>query len=123
MSQETLEAMLDAWPAEVAALARAAAATGNAELALSARQATVVLLASYTQQDPENAEIRKPTLPPGEANPVGFAGLLLLAISELPPAGPAKAEDATTPSKAVYEHADRLGRFIASRQQIGRAHV
>lgn len=89
-----------------AALARAAAASVDREMALAARQAIVVLLSSFTEVDPADPERRRPTLPPADANPVGFAGLLLLAISELP-----------EPTDALLDHGERLARFIAQRQR------
>lgn len=88
------------------ALARAAATTGDRETALAARQAIVVLLSTGTEADPGNPDVRRPTLPPADANPVGFAALVLLAISELP-----------DPTDALIEQGERLARFLASRQR------
>lgn len=88
------------------ALARAACYTQDQSLSLAARQAILVLLTSYTAVDSENENIRRPTLTPSQANPVGFVGLLLLAISELP-----------QPTDAMLDHADALARFLESRQR------
>lgn len=88
-----------------AALARAAAYTRDNQITLTARQALLVLLANCTADDADN-DIRKPTVSPAEANPVGLAGLLLLAIAELP-----------EPSDALLDQGERLARFLKSKQQ------
>lgn len=87
-------------------LARAACYTQDQNLSLAARQAILVLLTSHTAPDPENEQICRPTVAPSQANPVGFAGLLLLAISELP-----------DPSAPLLDHGDLLARFLQSRQR------
>lgn len=89
-----------------AALARAASASGDPELALSARQAILLLLSSFTEPDPDQPDARRPTLPPAEANPVGFTALLLWAITELP-----------SPNPSLVEQGEKLAKFLASRQR------
>lgn len=89
-----------------AALARSAAYTQDQAQGLAARQAILVLLSSYTAVHPEDKTIRQPSVAPSQANPVGFAALLLLAISELP-----------QPTDALLEHGDGLAKFLASRQR------
>jgi hypothetical protein len=89
-----------------AALARAASVLSNAEMALAARHAVLVLLESYTEVDAKEPTRRRPLLPANEANPIGFAGLLLWAICELPAAG-----------DELNRSAEQLAHFIASRQR------
>lgn len=89
-----------------AGLARAAAVTQDPDLALAARQAVVVLVSSFTEPDPTNAAARRPSLPPMDANPVGFAALTLLAIHELP-----------NPSPELVAQGDKLAEFLRSRQR------
>lgn len=89
-----------------AALARAATVSRNPEMLMQSGQATLVMLTTYTEVDPKNPAIRRPTLPPVEANPVGFSALLLLAISEMP----------QTTDK-MLDQGEQLARFIESRQR------
>ena len=89
-----------------AALARAATVTGNPELALATKQAIIVLLTACTGSDEADPSLRRPTLWAAEANPVGFAALLLWAVSEAP-----------DPGESILDQGDQLARFLVSRQR------
>lgn len=89
-----------------AAMGRAANFSRDPELAMASSQAVFVLLSSFTEKDEKNPQIRKPTLSPADANPVGFSALLLLAISEQP-----------NPNESLLEQGEQLARFIQSRQR------
>src|SRR5262249_38131546 len=89
-----------------AAMARAATFSRDPELAIASGQAVLVLLSSFTEKDEKNPPLRRPTLAPADANPVGFSALLLLAISELP-----------NPNDSLIEQGEQLARFIQSRQR------
>ena len=65
------------------ALARAARYTGNERHAAIARQAILTLLLD-TATDPQDARVRHTTLPSVVVNRLAAAGLLVLAINELP---------------------------------------
>jgi hypothetical protein len=65
------------------ALARAARFTGEDRYTARATQAVLVLLAE-TALDPRDPTVRYITLPPAAVNRLGAAGLLVLAINELP---------------------------------------
>jgi hypothetical protein len=65
------------------ALARAARFTGEERYAARATQAVLALL-DETATDPKDPAVRFTALPPGAVNRLGAAGLLVLAINELP---------------------------------------
>jgi hypothetical protein len=65
------------------ALARAARFLGEERYAVRAAQAILALL-DDTAVSPTDGKVRYTTLPPGMVNRVGAAGLLVLAINELP---------------------------------------
>lgn len=88
-----------------AALARAAANTHSEEFGLAARQVIAVLLAGYTEPDPDHPEVLRPTVNTADQHPMGFAALLLLAISELP-----------APGDTLVAQGEGLARYIVSRQ-------
>lgn len=89
-----------------AALARSAGVLRDVEMTLAARHAILVLLESYTEIDAKDPALRRPILPAADANPVGFAGLLLTAIGELP-----------APTEDLVAQADQLARYLVSRQR------
>jgi hypothetical protein len=87
------------------ALARAARYTGDAKLAARARQAVLTLLA-LTETDPNEPAVRYSKYPSASANRLGAAGLLLLAIHELP-----------EPGADLLEQSEQLCRYIRKQQQ------
>src|SRR5262249_5540029 len=68
------------------ALARGARLTGNATYAARARQA-VLTLSEDTLTDTNDPQVRYGSLPSSVINRLGMAGLLVLAINELPSPG------------------------------------
>lgn len=87
------------------ALARASRFTGDERHAARAQQAILTLLGDTTV-DPSNASIRHTTLPSAVVNRLGSAGLLLVAIHELP-----------SPGKDLLEQSDQLCNGIRARQR------
>lgn len=87
------------------ALARAARFSGDERYTARARQAVLTLLAD-TAIDPKRPGVRTTTLPPMLVNPLAAAGLLVLAIHELP-----------APAADLLEQSDQLCAFIQSQQQ------
>jgi hypothetical protein len=85
------------------ALARAARFTGEERYAVRSTQAILALL-DETALDPRDARVRQVTLPALLVNRLGAAGLLVLAINELP-----------TPQPDLLEKSEQLCNFI--RQQ------
>lgn len=88
-----------------AALARAAAVTRDESMMTAARQAIIVLLATYTEPDPDRPDEIRPTIRTIEQHPLGFAALTLLAISELP-----------NPGETLVRQSHLLANYIATRQ-------
>jgi hypothetical protein len=86
------------------ALARAARFTGDERYAARARQAVLTLLAE-TALDSKRSGVRIP-VPPLMANRLAAAGLLVLAIHELP-----------APAADLLEQSDQLCAYIQGRQQ------
>jgi hypothetical protein len=82
------------------ALARAARYTGDERYEARALQALLVLLEDTTL-DPKDESVRYTTLPPGAVNRLGAAGLLVLAIHELP-----------EPKKDLLDQAEQLNNYI-----------
>jgi hypothetical protein len=82
------------------ALARAARFTGNDNYAAQAAQAILVLL-DETTTDPKDPSIRYTALPSVAVNRLGAAGLLVLAIHELP-----------APKADLLDKSDQLCTFI-----------
>lgn len=91
--------------AAAAALARAARYTGDERQSAVARQAILTLLLD-TGPDAQNPKLRHTTLPSGVVNPLASAGLLVLAVSELP-----------SPADDLLQQSEELCAFIASQQQ------
>jgi hypothetical protein len=87
------------------ALARAARFCGDARYAARAKQAILLLLAD-TATDPNNPTQRTTTFPPVMVNHLGAAGMLLMAIHELP-----------APAEDLLQQSDQLCNYIRSRQQ------
>ncbi|HEY8504434.1 MAG TPA: hypothetical protein VIL46_07605 [Gemmataceae bacterium] len=87
------------------ALARAARFTGEERYAVRAGQAVLALLAQ-TKQDPGDAARRYPAEPSVVCNRLGAAGLLAMAVCELP-----------QPSPQLLQQAEQLCRFVESRQK------
>jgi hypothetical protein len=87
------------------ALARSARFCGDARYSARARQSVLLLLAD-TAVDPANPGLRSTTLPPAAVNRVGAAGMLVMAIHELP-----------TPAEDLLQQSDQLCNYIRSRQQ------
>jgi hypothetical protein len=87
------------------ALARAARFYKNSQAAAIARQAILTLLLETTL-DPKNNQVRTTTLPSTLVNRLAAAGLLILAIHELP-----------DPGKDLVEQARQLGNFICKQQR------
>jgi hypothetical protein len=87
------------------ALARAARFTGDPRHAAVARQAVLTLLLD-TAPDPNEPRVRCTTLPSAVVNRLAAAGLLVLAISELP-----------EPGDDLLEQSEQLCAFIARRQR------
>ena len=88
-----------------AALARAARFTGNERYLARARQAVLTLLLD-TAPDPKDPRVRSTTLPSAVVNRLGAAGLLLLAIHELP-----------SPGNDLLDQGEQLAAFIFRQQQ------
>jgi hypothetical protein len=87
------------------ALARAARYLGDDRHAARARQAVLTLL-SDTAVDPRDPKVRMPTLPAIMVNHLAAAGMLLLAIHELP-----------DPAEDLLQQSDQLAEFIRRQQQ------
>lgn len=87
------------------ALARAARVTGEEKYAARATQAVLRLLAD-TAVDPGQPDVRSTTYPPMVVNPLASAGLLLLAIHELP-----------APAADLLEQGEQLCQYIRRQQQ------
>jgi hypothetical protein len=87
------------------ALARVARFLGQESYAAVARQAVLTLLLETTT-DPQDPHARHTTLPPLLINPLGAAGLLILAIHELP-----------SPGEDLLEQAEQLCVFIRKQQR------
>jgi hypothetical protein len=87
------------------ALARAAGYTGNERHVARARQAVLTLLLD-TAPDPQDPRQRHTTLPSAMVNRLGAAGLLVLAINELP-----------SPGDDLLEQSEQLCAFIARQQR------
>jgi hypothetical protein len=86
------------------ALARGARLTGNPTHAARARQA-VVSLVEETVVDPHDPQVRHVSLPSSVINRLGAAGLLVLAIHELP-----------GPSDDLLQKSEQLCHFIRKQQ-------
>jgi hypothetical protein len=82
------------------ALARAARLTGEERYAVRATQALLTLL-DETTSDPRDANVRHTMLPSAVVNRLGAAGLLVLAVHELP-----------NPPADLVEKAEQLCNFI-----------
>lgn len=87
------------------ALARGARFTGNEHHAAVAKQAVLTLLLD-TELDPQDARVRRTVLPSLVVNRLAAAGLLVLAINELP-----------SPGADLLEQSEQLCAFIARQQQ------
>jgi hypothetical protein len=87
------------------ALARAARFTKDERHTAVARQAVLTLLLD-TVVDPQQPRVRRPSLPAAIVNPLGAAGLLVLAINELP-----------DPGDDLLEQSEQLCYFIGMHQQ------
>jgi hypothetical protein len=87
------------------ALARAARYTGNEKYVARARQAVLTLLLD-TAQDTQDPRLRHTTLPSALVNRLGAAGLLVLAINEIP-----------SPGDDLLDQSEQLCAFIARQQQ------
>jgi hypothetical protein len=83
------------------ALARAARLTGETRYEARATLALLALLDDTTLDDPKNAQERHTTLPSVLVNRLGSAGLLVLAINELP-----------APQADLLEKSDQLCNYI-----------
>ncbi len=86
------------------ALARAARLTGEKRYDLVATQAILALLDETTVDDPKNPKERTTTLPASLVNPLGSAGLLVLAINELP-----------APKADLLDKSEQLCNFIRTK--------
>jgi hypothetical protein len=93
------------------ALARAGRFCGDARYAARARQAVLLLLAD-TATDPAHPTERTTTLPPVMVNRLASAGMLLMAIHELP-----------APADDLLQQSDQLCNYIRARQQADGALV
>jgi hypothetical protein len=82
------------------ALARAARFTGEERYAARATQALLTLL-DETAPDPKDPAVRSAVLPAAVVNPLGAAGLLVLAVHELP-----------DPQADLLDRSEQLCRFI-----------
>src|SRR5262245_24055451 len=87
------------------ALARAAKFTGQEKYAVRATQAVVTLLLD-TQADPADAQARFTRLPQAAVNRLAAAGLLVLAIHELP-----------SPQDDLLQQSDQLCQYIRKMQR------
>ncbi len=88
------------------ALARAAHFFGDERAAAVARQAVLTLLLDTTTDDAKNPQIRYTTLAPSLVNRLAAAGLLVLAINELP-----------APAADLLDQSDQLCNYIRRQQQ------
>jgi hypothetical protein len=91
--------------AAAAALARAARWSGDERHLARARQAVLTLLLD-TAADPQDPRVRFTTLPSALVNRLGAAGLLLLAIHELP-----------SPGADLLQQSDQLCAFVGRQQR------
>jgi hypothetical protein len=89
----------------VFALARAARFLGDERYAVVARQAVLTLLLE-TAQDAADPQVRSTTLPSLIVNRLGAAGLLVMAVNELP-----------SPGEDLLEQSEQLCGFIRKQQQ------
>lgn len=87
------------------ALARVARFLGHERYGAIARQAALTLLLE-TATDPRDAQVRQTTLPPLLINRLGAAGLLILAINELP-----------SPGDDLLEQSEQLCAYIRKQQR------
>jgi hypothetical protein len=87
------------------ALARAARYSGDEQVTAIARQAVLTLLL-HAGPDAEDANLRHTTLPSAVVNRLGAAGLLVLAINELP-----------APSDDLLEQSEELCAFLRKQQR------
>src|SRR5262249_34344371 len=87
------------------ALARAARFTGDARYAARATQAVLALLGDTTT-DPADPQARYTALPTASVNRLGAAGLLVLAIHELP-----------SPQADLLAKSEELCNFIRKQQR------
>jgi hypothetical protein len=88
------------------ALARAAHFFGDERAAAVARQAVLTLLLDTTTDAAKNPQIRYTSLPSPLVNRLGAAGLLVLAINELP-----------APAADLLDQSDQLCNYIRRQQQ------
>jgi hypothetical protein len=88
------------------ALARAARFTGNPQYAAKARGAVVTLLLDTMVDDPKQPRVRYSSLPSLLVNRLGTAGLLVMAINELP-----------KPAADLLKQSEQLCAFIRRQQQ------
>ena len=88
------------------ALARAAHFFGDERAAAVTRQAVLTLLLDTTTDDAKNPQLRYTTLPSSLVNRLGAAGLLVLAINELP-----------APAADLLDQSDQLCNYIRRQQQ------
>lgn len=89
-----------------ALLARAGSRLKHPSFTRAAVVAVRALIAKTTEIDANDSTIRRPSMPPNEANPVGLAALLLWACSEI--------DDAPAD---VQADADKLANFLRKRQR------
>ncbi len=87
------------------ALARAARLTGDERYTAKARQAVVTLLLD-TMPDPHDPEVRTTSLPSVLLNRLATAGLLVMAINELP-----------APAEDLLKQSEQLCAYIRKQQQ------
>jgi hypothetical protein len=87
------------------ALAKAARYSGSPRHAAVARQAVLTLLLD-TAPDPQDAQLRHTTLPSAVVNRLAAAGLLVLAINELP-----------SPGADLLEQSEQLCLYIGRQQR------
>jgi hypothetical protein len=87
------------------ALARVARFFQDERAAAVARQAVLTLLLD-TEKDPQNAQVRRTLFPPAAVSRLGAAGLLVLAIHELP-----------APGDDLLAQSEELCRYIRQRQR------
>jgi hypothetical protein len=87
------------------ALARAARYSGDERHLARARQAVLTLLLATTT-DPADAQVRHTALPSTAVNRLGSAGLLVLAINDLP-----------SPAADLLEQSEQLCNYIRRQQQ------
>ena len=88
------------------ALARAAHFFADERAAAVARQAVLTLLLDTTTDDPKNPQVRYTSLPSSMVNRLAAAGLLVLAINELP-----------APAADLLDQSDQLCNYIRRQQQ------